>query len=323
MNVTLTYFYCTDREGEKNTFSSLAKSLLAQILKQNAEKPEIVAFLHEECLKSCKATLGSHQDCVNILGTLLNALDKTFIIIDGLDECELKERKSILKFFLSAIEKNSAVPGKLRCLFVSQDLKDIRNGLKDAGILHLTEKHVLQDIRNYAVRYTLKIGEVHKGLPQPAKDYIVKLVCEGSDGMFLFAKLVLKNLYAQKNLQDIYNELREDVFPHGLEKAYGTFNSYWKLADPFCSYTRILNRILDNSDPIYQDTARKLLGWIVCVKRPLKWQEMQGALSIDVIAGQVSFENRRLAGDAGDICGSLVELSLDNRVQLVHSSARQ
>jgi hypothetical protein len=220
MNVSLIYFYCTDRERERNTFSSLAKSLLAQILKQNAEKPEIIAFLYEECLKSCKATLGSHQDCVGILGTLLNTLDKTFIIIDGLDECDMKERKSIMRFFLSVIEKNSTEPGKFRCLFVSQDLKDIRNGLRDAGILHLTEKHVRQDIQNYAVWYTLKIRELHKSLPQAARNLIVKLVCEGSDGMFLFAKLVLKNLYAQKTLEGVCNELREDVFPHGLEKAY-------------------------------------------------------------------------------------------------------
>jgi hypothetical protein len=220
MPVSISYFYCREKERQQNTFSSVAKALLAHILKHSSDRPGILAYLYDECLKSCKATLESQQDCIEILETVLRALPKTFIIIDGIDECETKERKAIMKFFLSAINKEGTELGKIRCLFASQELSDIKTGLQDPKILHLTEEHVKLDIQNYAVWYTSKIQERHKGIPQDAKDYIVKLVCEGSDGMFLFAKLVLKNLYAQKNLEDVYGELQPNTFPKGLEKAY-------------------------------------------------------------------------------------------------------
>ncbi len=39
-------------------------------------------------------------------------------------------------------------------------------------------------------------------------------------GMFLFAKLVLTNLFAQITLEQLYEELRPETFPKGFEQAY-------------------------------------------------------------------------------------------------------
>lgn len=40
-----------------------------------------------------------------------------------------------------------------------------------------------------------------------------------SPGMFLFAKLVLANLFAQLNVEDLKQELRPNTFPKGFEQA--------------------------------------------------------------------------------------------------------
>lgn len=39
--------------------------------------------------------------------------------------------------------------------------------------------------------------------------------------MFLFAKLVMKNLYDQTSIFGLRTEMRDDVFPKGLDEAYG------------------------------------------------------------------------------------------------------
>jgi hypothetical protein len=39
-------------------------------------------------------------------------------------------------------------------------------------------------------------------------------------GMFLFAKIVLENLYHQISAFDFKNELKAENFPEGLDKAY-------------------------------------------------------------------------------------------------------
>ena len=164
-------------------------------------------------------TLESAQDCVKILGTVLLAVPKTFIIIDGIDECELRERKAILNFFILAINKDSNAPEKLRGLFVSQELSDIKTMLRSPETLRLNEDHSMSDIKNYAIKWSFRIQERFQQMPNAAREHIVKLVCEGADGMFLFAKLVLENLYGQQNLESVYKELHPDTFPHGFDQA--------------------------------------------------------------------------------------------------------
>lgn len=191
--------------------------MLAQLLCQN---PSILPYLYDECLKSAKVTLASSQDCIKLLDTVLQAVPRTFLIIDGIDECEQKERKAILNFFTSAIASDNIMPGKLRGLLVSQELGDIKTALHMAESLRLTKDHSELDIRNFAVKWAVRIQERFNQMPDPAREHIVKLVCDGADGMFLFAKLVLENLYDQENLENVYKELHPDTFPRGFDQAY-------------------------------------------------------------------------------------------------------
>jgi len=85
-------------------------------------------------------------------------------------------------------------------------------------------------------------------------------------------------------------------------------------------YARIVDRVL--RDPSVKEDATRLLGWLVCAKRPLKWHEIQGAISIDLEAQDVDFEERRLRVDSKDLCGSLVEKRTDGSIELVHLTAK-
>ena len=78
-------------------------------------------------------------------------------------------------------------------------------------------------------------------------------------------------------------------------------------------------------EPDQLEYTRKLLGWLVCSKRPLKWSEIQLALSINMDDLEMNEldEDRRLVDDPEDLCGSLVQLLKGNRIELVHSTARQ
>ena len=60
---------------------------------------------------------------------------------------------------------------------------------------------------------------------------------------------------------------------------------------------------------------------VVCAKRQLSWRELQVALSINVEAQTIDYDDRRLRKHIHDICGSLVVLCGD-RVTLVHSTAK-
>lgn len=71
--------------------------------------------------------------------------------------------------------------------------------------------------------------------------------------------------------------------------------------------------------------TRLLLGWLVCSKRPLKWAEIQLALSVDMekLEGSNKFDrDLKIQDDVEELCGSLVQVLKGNRVELVHSTAR-
>lgn len=212
--MSIAYFYCRDQDEQRNKFSCVVKGILAQLLIQNSL---LLPYLYAECLK--KVTLETKHDCVRILSTVLKANPKTFILLDGLDECEQKERNALLNFFTTAITETATIPGKLRVFFVSQELKDIRNSLHVADTLRLKETHLEKDIKSYAITWSHKIQLRFENMPDAARENIVKLVCEGADGMFLFARLVLENLYGQENLESLYQELHPEVFPEGFEQA--------------------------------------------------------------------------------------------------------
>jgi hypothetical protein len=54
----------------------------------------------------------------------------------------------------------------------------------------------------------------------------------------------------------------------------------------------------------------------------MKWYEMQGAISIDLERGMID-PDLRLKEGPKELCGSLVEITSDGTVILVHPTARR
>ena len=88
------------------------------------------------------------------------------------------------------------------------------------------------------------------------------------------------------------------------------------------SYTRILNRILQKSVPAERDDALQLMGWLLCAKRPLKWNEIQALKSINLDNRTVELERQSFRVDIKDLCESLVDKYSDGTVDFVHLTAK-
>lgn len=69
--------------------------------------------------------------------------------------------------------------------------------------------------------------------------------------------------------------------------------------------------------------AKLLLGWLVCAKRPLRWNEMQAILSYVPEEQRVDFDNRMLRQAAEKYLGSLVYILDGGHIRIVHSTARR
>jgi hypothetical protein len=85
-----------------------------------------------------------------------------------------------------------------------------------------------------------------------------------------------------------------------------------------------LDRILDPNTAISrQNDAKQLLGWIACAKRPMKWYEIQGAISVDLEHQTMDYEVRMHRVHPKVLCASLVEIRSDDSIELVHATARE
>lgn len=109
------------------------------------QNSDLIPYLHEQYLASGEESLSSSILSMRLLRTTLKMMPNAYMIIDGIDECEVSDRKRILDFFTSVIEHDSVL-GQLKVLFVSQDWPDIRKLLQRTLVLKLTESHFKSDI---------------------------------------------------------------------------------------------------------------------------------------------------------------------------------
>lgn len=178
---SIVFFYCKYQDEQRKTFLAIARSILSQLLNVD---DDILPYLYDQCIGSGQVSLVSTQTSVELLKTCLQTVPQTYIVIDGIDECEYSERKVILSFFTSLID-NDINPGRLRGLFVSQDENDIRKILRNASVLRLTEEHNKSDIEAYASHWLSKIV-LKFGIPDVTLEYIKAAVLGGCEGNNVF-----------------------------------------------------------------------------------------------------------------------------------------
>ncbi|KAH7032709.1 uncharacterized protein B0I36DRAFT_99861 [Microdochium trichocladiopsis] len=302
------FFYCREEGSRQNDTMTIYRSLLRQMLRHFQD---LLPVCHEKKAKG-QVTL-NHEETAQILLELFADADMNqFIIIDGIDSCNSETRRVVVNFLAKLAERCEEFrPGKLRVLLVSRDLPDIRKLKVVEGattIIEMTTRHVQDDIGLYIDGKKAKMKD--RGLDENDIQRIRRQILRRSDGMFLYAQIVMDNLLAQSAVGDILAELEESRFPRDLASAYNA----------------IVERLKNQLSPKGWKRAQRVFGWLACCKRPLLWHEIQAALVIshDKHSGELvlDYYKGRLQKDIDQTCGSLVQV-LKGRITFVHHTARE
>lgn len=177
---TVIYFYCKNNDPERSSFNAIARSMLAQMLQKHRDI--FLPILYNYCLESPK--LRSFSECQQILQMALQTVDKSYILIDGLDECDKKERTLVISCLKKILEiMDHTEPGKCRLLIASQEENDIRLGLSKAAGLKITRENVQEDISRFIKDRANKLQEKFE-LTSEVHESITKTTAESSQGMF-------------------------------------------------------------------------------------------------------------------------------------------
>ncbi|KAF8454286.1 hypothetical protein BDZ91DRAFT_562030 [Kalaharituber pfeilii] len=301
MLVAVAYFYCRYCTENKDNFNAVGRGILSHLIKYNEE---IIPLVWEKLASSGEMILKSSKLLVELLEIAIKDSKPSYIVIDGLDECEKTERMRVISTLKRIAEMtNQQAPGAVRLLFVSTPEGDIKRQLSNFVKVQLKPDDA--DLRQYTEMWGIKIQERFT-LSDIERDDLVTKVLERAQGMFLYCSIVLKHLYDQGTRAQLERELSPNIFPTGLEKVY----------------ERIVVRIYSTSNAQRQNAAQ-ILALIACAKRPLKKHEVQAVFAIgDVQERTVDFAARALIDDINDLCSSLIEVNKTGTIQFVHMTAR-
>ncbi|KAI0376807.1 hypothetical protein F5Y04DRAFT_273551 [Hypomontagnella monticulosa] len=303
-DVSTAFFYCSEADPLRNNFISIARGLLSQLLVQD----DSLLLLMDDKMstKSGDPVLSSAVLAKELLEISLKSR-KTYIILDGIDECSRDQRKEICIWFIKLVDSLPRTKmDEIRCLFISQDDGIARKDLSVLPSIKIATENTRDDIETFAVIRKDLIEERFGTFNKEELD-IVRVVTARSQGMFIFARCVLEELLLQPSRHTLLVEWQANRFPEGLDELY----------------QRILQRVIGTGPRTQHETTRRLLAWISGAKRPLKWYEIQGAISIDLDEQKINDENRRLASNAKDLCASLVEVHPSQTVELIHPTLKE
>ena len=230
------FFYCKHSENRKRTFIDILRALVDQLLHLD---DALASCLHDMCMSSNRAGVSIMMEKLATVSFESQAL--SFVVLDGLDECEADEAaKTITWFNVFQNKANLSKQSQIRLLCIGQRTEVLQRTLLSAVNLSLENSSHQQDVHRYIeqkardikIRFDLSaeiesdlVTRVAKTANSKISDLLtlehsVENYAESrSIGMFLFARLVLENLAGQVTRNKVMKELEPEIFPVNLKDA--------------------------------------------------------------------------------------------------------
>lgn len=109
--------------------------------------------------------------------TVCQGGNRTYIIIDGLDECTPDNRSQVLNFFTDLMQNpDMEEPGKNRLLILSQNELEIKRALVEAQDLELKREDNRSDIELFVTLWARDIRDKFE-LDKEQEDHIKSKTC--------------------------------------------------------------------------------------------------------------------------------------------------
>lgn len=214
---TTLFFYCKHDDPEKSSFLGMARSILHQLLLHD---DTLLMYLFEIATRRGETSLRTVKLAKEMLTTCLKAVGKTYVVIDGIDECQPSEQQHhIAKFWMNYVESSGSDLEPSRCVLFGQDDATTRPLFCRLPTIRVHGEHHDNDIRSYCIAAAKSLQEEF-GLAPYEKAHIASETSRRAQGMFLFAKLIMHNLSLQVTKAELLREVEPELFPQELSDAY-------------------------------------------------------------------------------------------------------
>ncbi|KAL2810853.1 hypothetical protein BJX63DRAFT_303421 [Aspergillus granulosus] len=291
------FFAFSGSDGNRQTLDSLARTLLWQLLEANTDQKALEIM--DDLMHRGPITT---SELVEALVNTANLETRpTYCIIDGVDECtdECNDPyRGLLKAVLDLIDKTNlhvvllGRPYALQAAICTAPLK-----------IEMNSNLIKTDIEEF-IRF--EIGQSRALATQDLRDITFEVLREKSDGMFLWAKLMIDELRRSATRHEVMDRLHNT--PRGLKELFRV----------------LFLRLVDKLDEFELVLARKALAFTITSCRALTVDELRYSYALDI--GTVStLEDYLLLQPEQrimDVCGGLINFTGDH-AHLIHVSVKE
>ena len=175
------YFYFRSTHSYKRTFVDMARSLLSQILRLD---PATVSDLYESVIADGDSSLSTRKSAEQFLDLSLKDLRRTYIILDGLDECKNHEQKAIVSWLQKLVDTPASVLEPNRCLILSQYDSSTRSLLSMIPTIAILTTDTAADIESYCYGWEHQFTTKFRTMARAEFNSIAQMTYESAKGEF-------------------------------------------------------------------------------------------------------------------------------------------
>ncbi|SLM35735.1 P-loop containing nucleoside triphosphate hydrolase [Lasallia pustulata] len=171
----ISYFYCEYSDSRTLETFNVFGSILKQLLSRKPMLPEQVATTIKQIYAE-GMSMPSRDDLVKLLRSVLGLYSRTYIVIDGLDECGKDAQEDILFIVKTLASFDRAI---VKVVVFSRENAYLSTVLKHYPCLHTSEAALTRDIVSFVkktVESKLEAGELVIRNPTLKEEIISELV---------------------------------------------------------------------------------------------------------------------------------------------------
>ena len=180
-NTAVSFIYCNSRDAPKSNPTILLGSILKQLCLLRSSLPEGVEDLYNALDKE-RSKSPSWSELSTLLLPVASEFEKSFLVVDGLDECEDME-----KFSRFLIDVGASKSARLKVFVTSRPENRLVKVFRHVPTITITSSSA-DDVKLYIESEIGKIIQNEKlllGEPR-LKDEIIESLVSKADGMYAF-----------------------------------------------------------------------------------------------------------------------------------------
>lgn len=293
------YFYFRESSLQNNNATAAICSIAYQLHRQQEESRSGIET-------NAKAIDGRARDEGNysfpkmwrLLSRFLERQTNLVLILDALDECE--DNSLLLPKLLDLARRE-----RFKLIMTSRRQKRLARHLEHVETLEIAPEDVHHDIEAFVEHKVARNACLSHPL---VRDTLIRNILTHHDGMFLWVKLMLKELKFCISVEQVQLTLMQ--VPSGLEGVY----------------IKIITRLEESLTRRAAEVTKDILTWVLGSARAMTTDELREALCCQYQAqghtllsdGEFPYTDK----DIENMCGSLLSIR-QGQIRTVHQSTKE